>query len=203
MDKKIKICGNTSIDIVHQLIELEIDYIGFIFYKPSPRNCSEILLEQLKNVDFKNSKPVCVFVDSDADTIRNVIECFKNPIIQFHGNESNNFCLSFKQPFWKVFSIKDNIDLNELERSDADAILFDTHDSKLKGGTGNQFNWNLLSETVKINKKIILAGGINQENIDNAINQDVFCLDINSGVESAPGNKEISLIKEIIYKVRA
>ena len=94
-------------------------------------------------------------------------------------------------------------DLNELERSDADAILFDTHDSKLKGGTGNQFNWNLLSETIKINKKIILAGGINQENIDNAINQDVFCLDINSGVEFVPGKKDISLIKEIVHKVRA
>ena len=86
---------------------------------------------------------------------------------------------------------------------DADAILLDTHHSQLKGGTGNQFNWDLLLEIKKINKKIILAGGINLENIDNAINQDVFCLDINSGVESAPGKKEISLIKEIIYKVRA
>ena len=61
----------------------------------------------------------------------------------------------------------------------------------------------MLSETIKINKKIILAGGINQENIDNAINQDVFCLDINSGVEFAPGKKDISLIKEIVHKVRA
>tara|TARA_B100001939_G_scaffold340268_1_gene348112 strand:- start:393 stop:1004 length:612 start_codon:yes stop_codon:yes gene_type:complete len=203
MNKKIKVCGNTSIDTVLQLIELEIDYIGFIFYEASPRNCSEVLLTELKKVNFKNSRPVCVFVDSDAHSITKVIECFENPIIQFHGNESNNFCLSFGIPFWKVFGIKDKINLNDMKSYDADAILLDTHHSQLKGGTGNQFNWDLLLEIKKINKKIILAGGINQENIDNAINQDVFCLDINSGVESAPGNKEISLIKEIIYKVRA
>ena len=89
---KVKICGISNLDALKELIELNIDFIGFIFHKNSPRNVDDSFIKQIPKINFKNSRPVCVFVNSEKDFINRSISYFENPILQFHGEESENFC---------------------------------------------------------------------------------------------------------------
>ena len=83
---KIKICGITKRDTLNFLIENEVDYVGFIFHENSPRNVTHGFIDEIKDVDFKKTRPVCVFVNADKSFINSSIKSFENPIIQFHGD---------------------------------------------------------------------------------------------------------------------
>ena len=92
---KIKICGISNLDVLKELINLNINYVGFIFYSKSPRFADSDFLESFKDIDFKNTKPVCVYVNPDEEYVYKTSSYFSNPILQFHGDESNDFCESF------------------------------------------------------------------------------------------------------------
>ena len=202
MNPLIKICGINDLEILNKLIYFEkINFLGFIFYKNSARNISSEFLKQLKGFDFKNIRPVCVYVNADENFIKKTSSYFENPILQFHGNETNEFCNSFKKDFWKVLRIKNYINSEEVENyNDASGILFENYEKNKPGGTGMSFDWNLMNSVKLLDTKIILSGGINCENVDNAINTNPWCIDINSGVESSPGVKSIDLIKNLLDK---
>ena len=93
------------------LINLNIDFIGFIFYEKSPRFANNTFLESIKDIDFKDSRPVCVYVNPDEDYVYQTSSYFNNPILQFHGDEENNFCESFGLDYWKAIRVKNNDDL--------------------------------------------------------------------------------------------
>ena len=95
INPKIKICGISDIEILKQLIKLNLDYVGFIFYSKSPRFVDEVFLEKIQNIDFKETTPVCVYVNADEDFIYKTSSFFSNPILQFHGDEDQNFCETF------------------------------------------------------------------------------------------------------------
>ena len=202
MKPLIKICGIKDLNILNQLIELEaIDFIGFIFFEKSPRNVSNDFLNKVNGVNLQNKRAVCVYVDASKEFIQETSSDFENPILQFHGNENNDFCKSFNKDFWKVIRVKDSSSINiAFDYPDASAILFENYTKGLYGGTGSVFDWNLLKDINKNDKKIIISGGINIENVDNAISINPWCIDINSGVEISPGVKDLDLIKQVLQK---
>ena len=202
MKPLIKICGIKDFNTLNQLIRLdEIDFIGFIFFGKSPRKISNDFLNKVNGVNLQNKRAVCVYVDATKEFIQQTSSNFENPILQFHGNESNDFCKSFNKDFWKVIRVKDSNSINiAFDYPNASAILFENYKKGLYGGTGSVFDWNLLKDIKKNDKKIIISGGINIENVDNAISINPWCIDINSGVEISPGVKDLDLIKQVLQK---
>ena len=199
---KIKICGISNIKILKTLISLDIDFIGFIFYSKSPRFVDNKFLQSIQDIDFKNSRPVCVYVNPDEDYVYETSSCFDNPILQFHGEEENNFCESFGLDYWKAIRVKNKEDLNSISLySSAQAILLENHKEGSYGGTGESFNWTILKDIENDDQNFVLSGGINSKNVDNALKTNSWCLDLNSGVESQEGIKNIELVKDILKTI--
>ena len=203
MKPLIKICGINDIDILDELVMIDgITFLGFIFYDKSPRNVTNNFLEKINKFDFKDKKPVCVYVNADRDFINETSSNFRNPILQFHGDESNDFCSDFNKDFWKVIKVKDNESIKDyVNYPNASKILFENYKKGQHGGTGSSFNWDLINNIKDLDTKFILSGGINIKNVDNAIDINPWCLDINSGVESSPGKKDLNLITELLNKI--
>ena len=196
---KIKICGISNLDVLKELINLNIHYVGFIFYSESPRFADSDFLESFKDIDFKNTKPVCVYVNPDEEYVYKTSSYFSNPILQFHGDESNDFCESFGLEYWKAIRVKEKSDVLKTKLySSASAILFENHKEGIYGGTGESFDWNWLNDLQEKEQYFILSGGINSENVHNALSTNSWCIDLNSGVESEEGIKDIALIKNIL-----
>ena len=198
----IKICGISDFNFLNEIIELEdINYLGFIFYEKSPRYVNKNLLNKIKNFNFRDKRPVCVYVNANKEYIKETSSYFNDPILQFHGDETNEFCESHKSEFWKAIRIKDIESLKEATKfKSASAILFESYKKGKYGGTGESFDWNII-ENINLNQKNVLSGGINIKNVDNAINTNTWCIDINSGVESSIGIKDINLVKDILKKL--
>ena len=201
MKPLIKICGIADLNFLNEVIQInEINYLGFIFYENSPRNVTKDLLNDIKRFDFKDKRPVCVFVNASSEFIKESISYFKNPLLQFHGDETNQFCSSFKRDFWKVIHVKSIESIDRIEEyPDASAILFENYKKDQFGGTGESFDWDIVKKA-NLSKKIVLSGGINVKNVDNAISTQPWCIDINSGVESSIGIKNITLVNKILEK---
>ena len=203
INPKIKICGVSDIDILKQLINFNLDYVGFIFYSKSPRFVDEVFLEKIQDIDFIDTRPVCVYVNADEDFIYKTSSFFNNPILQFHGDEDQNFCETFGLDYWKAIRIKDENDIEKISQyNSASAILLENHKDGTYGGTGDSFNWELLKDIDNDFQNFVLSGGINSENVDNALKTNSWCLDLNSGVESQEGIKDILLIKDILKTIR-
>lgn len=203
MKPLIKICGVADRDNLIKLIKIEkINFLGFIFYKQSPRNATKEFINSISNLDFKNKRAVCVYVNADREFIEETSSYFANPILQFHGDETNAFCKSFKKDFWKVIRVKDAESIKLITNyPDASGVLFENYETGIYGGTGNSFDWNLMNNIKDLDIKIILSGGINIKNVDNAIDINPWCIDINSGVESSPGLKDINFTNKLIEKI--
>ena len=199
---KVKICGISNIEILKTLISLDLDFIGFIFYSKSPRYVDTKFLQSIEDIDFKNSRPVCVYVNADEDYIYETSSYFNNPILQFHGDEENNFCESFGLDYWKAIRVKDKEDLETISLyNSAQAILLENHKEGSYGGTGESFNWTILKDIENDDQNFVLSGGINSQNVDNALKTNSWCLDLNSGVESQEGIKNIELVKDILKTI--
>lgn len=210
----LKVCGLTKLDQIQELIDINVDFLGFIFYKKSPRYVlNHLSLEDILQVNHQGK--VGVFVNEKVETIVEIAEKAKLNLIQLHGDEDDHFILELKKrlspdiKIIKVIRIGNEISENKrkithifsnnLEAQNQQSIsyyLFDT-DSKAFGGTGQQFNWNLLNE-FEIPLPYFLSGGISEENIKNieGLKQKPFALDINSKFEIAPGDKNIDKIKK-------
>ena len=201
--QKIKICGISNLLILKELIALEVDYVGFIFFTKSPRNVSNDFLESLKEIDFKSTRPVCVFVNPKEEEVYLTSSYLTDPILQFHGDESDEFCESFGLDYWKAIRVKNETDLDLIDLyPSASAILLENHVPGTYGGTGESFDWNILDNSAELANNIVLSGGINSENVHNAITTNSWCIDLNSGVESEKGVKDIKLIKNILNIIK-
>ena len=195
---KIKFCGITNLDSLRHVCALNADFAGFIFADQSSRKVGSNFITQLAKFNFSETIPVCVFVNPTINAVKLAIEILPNTILQFHGDESDSFCSQFNQPFWKSIPVKDKKSLQMSHHfPSAKAILLETFSENLYGGTGESFNWQLL-ESMDLSKKFILAGGINNTNIQSAISLNPWCIDINSGVESELAIKDNKLMTEIM-----
>ena len=195
---KLKICGINDIDILQHACEAGIDFVGFIMVNESPRNISNNFLASLERFNFLSTTPVFVFVNPSVDEVKKITSNFKNAILQFHGDEEDSFCRQFDQLFWKTIRVKDSQSLEAInDFPSADAILLETFSQGAYGGTGKVFDWGLL-EKISVQRKFVLAGGINPKNIKEAISVDPWCIDVNSGVESSVALKDKALMDETI-----
>ena len=195
---KIKICGIKNKEILQHACELGVDFAGFIIADESPRKISEEFLLSLVDFNFLNTKPVFVFVNPSVEMVNKIINLIPASILQFHGNETGQFCNQFNHPYWKSIPVKDSSSLNSINNfASAHGFLLETFSSTSYGGTGQVFDWSLL-KNLSLEDRFILAGGINQENIKDAISMNPWCIDVNSGVESKLANKDKALMSDIL-----
>ena len=195
---KLKICGIRDIDILKYTCDIGVDFAGFIMVDDSPRKISDDFISSLKNFDFQNTLPVFVFVNPSIDEVKKITKIIQNPILQFHGDETEDFCKQFNLPFWKTIRVQNSQSLELLkDYASADTFLLETYADDSYGGTGKVFDWNLLKNT-PLDKKFVLAGGISFKNIKEAISLNPWCIDVNSGVESSLAIKDKALMAQII-----
>ena len=195
---KLKICGICDMDILQHACETGVDFVGFIMANESPRKISDNFLASLRNFNFHSTLPVFVFVNPSVEEVTKITTCIENPILQFHGDEEDSFCQQFNQSFWKTIRVKDSQSLIKIDDfPSAEAILLDTFSKDTYGGNGKVFDWSLLKK-ISLEKKFVLAGGINPENIKEAVSMNPWCIDVNSGVESSLALKDKTLMNKII-----
>lgn len=207
---KLKVCGLTKTDQIHELISMKVDFLGFIFYKKSPRYVlNHLSLSEISGI--KHSGKVGVFVNESVENIVAIAEDTALNYIQLHGDEEENFIdelrnkLNKETKIIKVFRIGNKVENLKSKiqnlKSDVDYFLFDT-DSKAFGGTGKTFNWQILNE-LEIPKPYFLSGGISPINFNDIqnIRQQPFALDINSKFETEAGNKDLEKIKNFYEKL--
>ena len=207
---KLKVCGLTKTDQIHELISMKVDFLGFIFYEKSPRYVlNHLSLSQISGI--KHSGKVGVFVNESVENIVAIAEDTALNYIQLHGDEEENFIdelrnkLNKEIKIIKVFRVGKEFENLKFEiqnlKSNVDYFLFDT-DSKAFGGTGKTFNWQILNE-LEIPKPYFLSGGISPENCKDIrnIKQQPLALDINSKFETEAGNKDLEKIKNFYEKL--
>lgn len=200
---KLKVCGLTKLDQIEELISLDVNFLGLIFYKKSPRYVlNSLTLDQIKAI--RQTGKVGVFVNESIEQILEISEKAKLNFIQLHGDESDEFITELRKKLnpeikiTKVFRIGNDVENLKFKiqnlKSEVDYFLFDT-DSNSFGGTGKSFDWQILND-LEISKPYFLSGGISEENIENIklLKQKPFALDINSKFEIEPGNKNIDKI---------
>lgn len=200
MPKKIKICGLRSIDDINIVNNLLPDFIGFIFYKKSKRYIEPTKAKELNESLDKNIKSVGVFVNEEIETVIKISNLVNLNIIQLHGNESEEYINKLNtltnKEIIKVYRVKDNITFSEV---DVTYYLFDTFVENY-GGEGKVFDWSKI-EDIDTSKRVILAGGINIDNIDKALRTKADIIDLSSAVE-IEGKKDYKLVKQVIEAVR-
>jgi len=196
----LKFCGMTRAEDLLKAASLGADAAGFIFYPPSPRSVTKEeavgIIKKAVQMNGGRDLPlqlVGVFVNSDRNELIDTVKTAGLNRVQLHGDEEPGFCNALPFPWWKVIRMKDESSLELFQKYDCPVFLADTFSKKAYGGTGKQIDRNLLdkalTESSKIGKEIILAGGLNPENLIELTNLPVKGFDINSGVEISPGIK--------------
>ena len=199
----IKICGITNLEDAKFSITDGADAIGFIQSKKSERFVSLETLNVIKDAIGINFLSIPVFVNPSTEEVINFLSIFPNSILQFHGDEEEEFCKVFNKPYIKAINVSKQEDLiNDLNRyKDSFAYLLDSGDSQNRGGTGETFDWKLIPKD--LSNKIIVAGGLDSNNIEVLLSEvSPFGVDVSSGVESKIGVKDHSKIDNFIKLVK-
>lgn len=207
---KVKVCGITRLEDAMVAVEAGVDALGFIFYRKSPRNIKpetarEIIDQLPPFVDV-----VGVFVDKKREELEEIVQYCRLGYVQLHGNETPKYCerlARFAAPcqVLKALRVGGDMDTSRLaEYNDfVRGFLLDTYDKNMAGGTGKSFDWSLIAR-LDLKKPYILAGGLNSENIAQAVQAvQPYGVDINSGVEQEPGIKDHGKIIETVGVIRS
>lgn len=205
---KIKVCGMCDPHNVAELVGLPIDIIGFIFYDKSGRFVGENFDVSIRNLLPQNISAAGVFVNQTIEHILETQQKYSLQYLQIHGNESPQFCENLRKQtsakIIKAFQIDDTFDfrLLQLYIDFCDYFLFDTKSSNY-GGTGKQFDWDLLKKYT-LKTPIFLSGGIGPDDFNKITAIDflpIYCIDLNSKFEILPGIKNVSAISNFISKI--
>lgn len=199
---KVKICGITNLADAEAAINAGADLLGFNFYPESPRYIEPEKAQQIISKLPAFMDIVGLFVNADYDTIRDTMERCSLDWLQLHGDEEPEFCHSLTSLHLgtiKALRVKDYEDIKKAEQYFTDAILLDAFDPDKYGGTGLRFDWNIIGH---INKRIFLAGGINPDNVMEAVELGVYGIDICSGIETEPGKKDHKKLKQLFENIR-
>jgi phosphoribosylanthranilate isomerase len=199
---KIKVCGIKNKEDALRAVSLGAWALGFIFYKKSPRYISPEVAAKIIQALPKKVVSVGVFVNETEAQISRIAKSCGLKAIQFHGDESPAFCKKFKGVMIiKAIRIKNKADFKKANNFKTDFVLFDTYQKQLFGGTGKHFDWSLLENRKGLKSKVILSGGLNQENIGKAISSvEAYAFDVSSGVEKRPGKKCYRLLKKFFHQ---
>jgi phosphoribosylanthranilate isomerase len=212
MTLDIKICGLKTEEALAAALAGGASHVGFIFFPKSPRNIAPADAGRLRQAALRRAKAVAVTVDADDAMLDAIVDAMSPDMLQLHGGETQERVSAVKAryglPVMKAFSIRDAADLAAIEpyRGVADRFLFDAKppkDAELPGGNGVPFDWRVLA-ALDPDIDYMLSGGLNAGNIGEALRLvSPTGIDISSGVESAPGVKDVALIEAFFRAVRA
>lgn len=198
---RVKICGNTRREDAQLAARLGADYLGLIFTESKRRvslDTARTLIQSLPQ--FKNF--VAVFSNQPKEEVEKITQPLGIRILQFHGEETALYCRSFMEKGYEViktFRIKDRMSLKRIDEYNVSAFLFDTFSHEGRGGAGTPFDWELIEDRPYVHEKLFLAGGLNVANLKKAIQKvHPFAVDVASGVERKPGEKDPKLLEEFI-----
>ena len=212
MTVSVKICGLKTPEAINAALDCGADHVGFIFFEKSPRNIVPEAAAGLRIAARGRAKAVAVTVNADDRTLQRIVTAMEPDLLQLHGKESPQRVAEvrrrFGRPVMKVFSIRESADLEAVApyRGVADRFMFDAKPpagSELPGGNGVAFDWTLLAR-LDNDLDYMLSGGLNADSIAVALDRTgANAVDISSGVESAPGVKDIGLISDFFKAVGA
>jgi len=203
MKPDIKICGLKTLEAVDRAVSRGTTHIGFIFFPRSTRNIAPEIAAELAEPVRGRVKVVAVTVDADDEELDDILHLLKPDIIQMHGHESPERVLHVQAlyglPVMKAFSIREAADLDRIDPyiGVADRFLFDAKapaGSVLPGGNGVSFDWSVMA-SLDDDVDYMLSGGLNKDNVGLALaSTRARGVDVSSGVESAPGVKDVEMI---------
>ncbi|MBI5909686.1 MAG: phosphoribosylanthranilate isomerase [Betaproteobacteria bacterium] len=203
MRTRIKICGITRVEDARIAVELGADAIGLVFYAPSPRSVD---LDQARAIVAAIPPFVTIvglFVDPAQDQVESVLRRCSLGLLQFHGDETPDFCNGFGLPYIKAARVRADADLVQYlsPYHAAQGWLLDAYHEQLYGGTGESFDWKLIPRNLA--RPVILSGGLTPDNVGAAVRQvRPWAVDVSGGVEAAKGIKDAAKIAAFIAGVR-
>ena len=199
----VKICGITSSAQARMVAAAGADAIGLVLYDKSSRHVDLDLAVEIKNALSKNVVCIALLVNAEEKFVREVISKLSPHYIQFHGDESPNFCHQFNYPFIRAVRMSKELKMAKILSSykPSGGFLFDAWHADHYGGTGHVFDWNRLP--VNIDFPLILAGGLNPDNVSSAVRTvRPTMVDVSGGVESSPGVKDEHKVREFILNAK-
>ncbi len=196
---RVKVCGITNSEDALCAVGLGASALGFVFYKKSPRFIRpEDAGEIIRQIPPFVTK-VGVFVNAGADYLREAKDVAGFDVYQLHGDETPEFCAAFGENYIKAIRVKDAGSLDAIDLYDTDSFLFDAYSPDAYGGTGENFSWDVLSRRNLEHKFVILSGGLNSDNVREAIRAvNPYAVDVSSGVEGSPGIKDHLKLKRFM-----
>lgn len=202
MRTRIKFCGMTRRQDIQAAEQLGVDAIGLVFYARSRRYLTPAQARELARPVSAFVTVTGLFLDASEDEVRRTLDSVRLDLLQFHGNESPEFCAAFGRPYVKALSMRSQPDLADCARRyhGAAALLLDSHLPGQAGGTGTTFDWRTVPQLPDM--PLILAGGLDTSNVAEAIRAvRPYAVDVSSGVESAPGIKDVVRMTEFVREV--
>ena len=200
---KIKICGITNFEDALNASRLGADALGFVFVENSPRYIKPHDAAHIINKLPPFINKVGLFVDPSKQEVEDAARIANFDLLQFHGDESEGFCNQFNLTYIKAISVKTDVNLLEYSRkyASASALLLDAYSEEARGGTGKTFDWNLIPKEGSI--PLIVAGGLNNENIADLLRQVMpYAVDVSGGVEISKRQKDCKKMEDFILGVR-
>jgi len=204
MNTRVKICGLTRAEDINTAVRLGADALGLVFYDPSPRavtiDQAELLITQVPPF----VSIVGLFVNPDPAQVKTVLQRIPLDLLQFHGDETAEFCQQFDRRWIKALRVRHE---GQIERAFEDyqqaaGLLVDAWDPDRYGGTGRSFNWGLIPDMRPM--PLILAGGLSSDNVAGAIKQvRPWAVDVSGGVEKSKGIKDIEKITDFMKEVHS
>jgi phosphoribosylanthranilate isomerase len=204
MAVRLKVCGITSLDDALAAIDCGAEYLGFNFYPKSPRYIAPASARAIIELLPEGVISVGVFVnESRPEDVVEILRGSGAQMAQLHGDESPDYCAGVgAERVIKALRVGDDFDARSVLDYPASAVLLDAFDAKLYGGTGKTANWRIAREAAKLTR-VFLAGGLSPDNVVEAIRAvEPFAVDVNSGVESAPGRKDASKLLALSFKMK-
>lgn len=198
---KVKICGITTLDDALMAVEAGADALGFVFYDKSPRFINPVRAAGIISRLPPFIQTIGLFVNEDTEQVNWTADFCGLDLVQLHGDESPEDCLEVKRRVIKAFRIQKIVSISPLEKYQdyqVSGYLLDAWSPDAYGGTGRTFNWELAAAAKQFGP-VILAGGLTPENVAEAIRVvNPYGVDVSSGVESAPGRKDLEKVREFI-----
>ena len=200
---RVKICGITRVEDALAAARSGADAIGLVFYERSPRHVSVAQAKQLAGALPPFVTIVGLFVNAEAAFVREVLANVPLDLLQFHGDETPEYCAQFNKPFLKAIRVKAGVDLLQCASDfrNAQGLLLDAHVEGILGGTGATFDWALIPGDLPL--PVILSGGLAAENVVAGVKQvRPYAVDVSSGVEASKGIKDAAKIAAFINEVK-
>ncbi len=203
MSVRVKICGITTVEDALAAVNAGADAIGLVFYPKSPRYVTEEIAHKIAVAVGPFVTVVGLFVDADQTDVDKILAVVPLHVLQFHGNESREYCEQFRRPYMKALRMKAGLDVTAevVKYPSASGLLLDAYRPGVPGGTGEVFDWARVPQNSSV--PLILAGGLTPENVSQAVKQtQVYAVDVSGGVEKTKGIKDSEKVRDFCMQAK-